>query len=397
MSFMKSDTLRRAMARLRPGALPGSGGAGNQTDAAEYVRQTLARHGLAGDAAPRDSADPAGASSAARQSQSGQSQSGQSQSGAQAGSFGPLSELMSGSLSNMLSGAMSGLMPDGQGSDAGLATHTEPAGARDYLLHVPETLNGAPPEGLVLMLHGCTQTPRDFAAGTAMNALADQHRLIVVYPAQARGANAQSCWNWFSRGDQQRDRGEPSILAGMVRAVAAEHDVPEGRIYVAGLSAGAAMAVILGETYPEIFAAVGAHSGLPYAAARDVPQAFAAMRGELGARRSDTARPVPTIVFHGSADGTVAPSNGARIHTDALGAAPGAQLQTETSGASGGRSFRRTSTTDDTGAVLAEYWQIEGLGHAWSGGDRAGTYTDAAGPDASAEMIRFFQSVTAKA
>ena len=263
-------------------------------------------------------------------------------------------------------------------------------GERRFLTYVPASA----PEGLrglVVMLHGCTQTPEDFAAGTRMNELAEAHRLVVVYPHQSRGENAQSCWNWFRRGDQRRDRGEPAILSGLAANVAARHGVADHAIFAAGLSAGGAMAAILGEAYPEVFSAIGVHSGLPVGSAKDVPSAFAAMSGNPMPRMGETqARVARTIVLHGSADGTVHPGNGQEIVRQVLQQGPQTTLQQEDRGRIDGRSYARTVTTDPAGGVLAEHWEIDGLGHAWSGGSRAGSYTDPTGPDASAEMIRFF-------
>lgn len=274
-------------------------------------------------------------------------------------------------------------------------TFTCAAGHRDYLLHVPEQAKDGATD-LVVMLHGCTQTPADFAAGTAMNALADRDGFIVLYPAQSRGDNAQSCWNWFSRGDQLRDKGEPAILAGMTQKIATDHGIAADRTFVAGLSAGAAMAVILGATYPDVFAAVGAHSGLPYAAARDVPSAFAAMGGQGADVAAPNGPGVPTIVFHGTTDNTVAPINGQRIAAHALtGAAQ--TIETEATGTTGGRGWHLRGAADMQGNRLLEYWTVDGLGHAWSGGHPGGSYTDAKGPDASAEMVRFFFDNAGKA
>lgn len=267
------------------------------------------------------------------------------------------------------------------------------AGSRDYLAYVPASARDGI-QGLILMLHGCTQNPADFARGTGMNALAEQHRLIILYPHQARGENAQSCWNWFNPGDQRRGRGEPEILAQMTLDLARRHDVPRGRIFVAGLSAGAAMAVILGQTHPDVFAAVGAHSGLPFGAARDVPSAFAAMSGtgDPAGRRVDGARPAPTptVVFHGSADKTVHPVNGERISAATLAAGPMQTMVDRTAGSAGNRRYQREVTSLSDGRVLLEHWTIDGLGHAWSGGKPGGSYADPQGPDASAEMVRFF-------
>ena len=270
-------------------------------------------------------------------------------------------------------------------------TYSCKAGSRSFRTYIPASAAKGV-TGVVVMLHGCTQTPEDFAKGTGMNVLAERHRFVVVYPAQSRGDNAQSCWNWFSRGDQQRGRGEPAILAGITAQVCAEHRVARDRTFIAGLSAGAAMAVILGETYPNVFAAVGAHSGLPFGAARDIASAFAAMAGTaIDAPRSvQTGKRVRTIVFHGTADATVHPSNGDSIARRALHTASGQSIETTEQGKAAGRSFQRVISSAPGGTSILEHWTVTGLGHAWSGGQPAGSYTDPTGPDASGEMIRFF-------
>ncbi|MCC0066429.1 MAG: PHB depolymerase family esterase [Rhodovulum sp.] len=261
-----------------------------------------------------------------------------------------------------------------------------PSGARDYRLYLPASLDGAAPQGLVLMLHGCTQTPEDFAAGTGMNELAETHRLIVVYPSQTRAENPAACWNWFRPGDQGREAGEPAILAGLARAMAEEHGVPPGRVFAAGLSAGGAMAAVLGATWPDLFAAVGVHSGLAHGSASDVVSAFAAMRGEAAPPREDTsAASADVIVFHGSADRTVHPSNAARVAGTA-----GRPAHRSSGVAPGGRRYERLVTEPSGTGPRVECWMVEGAGHAWSGGRPEGSYTDATGPDASAEMVRFF-------
>lgn len=270
------------------------------------------------------------------------------------------------------------------------------AGSRDYMTYVPASAAQGV-QGMIVMLHGCTQTHADFARGTGMNELAETHRLVVVYPQQSRGDNAQSCWNWFSIGDQRRGRGEPEILAGIARHVAGVHGVPKGRIFVAGLSAGAAMAVILGQSHPDVFAAVGAHSGLPYGIAKDVPGAFAAMNGTAEAAPGKAVKPTPTIVFHGRADKTVHPRNGDRIAADLLSAGPDQTLFDRKTDKAGGRAFSRETTTTGDGGALLEHWVVEGLGHAWSGGRKGGSYADPLGPDASAEMVRFFLNAPSSA
>jgi poly(hydroxyalkanoate) depolymerase family esterase len=284
-------------------------------------------------------------------------------------------------------------LPPGASFENG--SFTCPHGTRQYRTYLPSTATDGV-NGLILMLHGCTQTPEDFAIGTGMNALAELHRLIIVYPFQSRGENAQSCWNWFRRGDQMRDRGEPAILAELARQEMEKFGVPARRCYAAGLSAGAAMAVILGHAYGDVFAAVGAHSGLPLGAATDVPSAFAAMAGQsVQSPRKGSTRSVPTIAFHGSADSTVHPSNSQGIIQQAAPPSDAKIVETVDSRTTGTRQVRITTTATALGAPVSEHWEISGLGHAWSGGQAGGSYTDPAGPDASAEMIRFFLETTA--
>ena len=262
--------------------------------------------------------------------------------------------------------------------------------SRDYRLYMPPQ-EGSVPLPLVMMLHGCTQTADDFAAGTGMSQAARERGFFVLYPEQSVQANSQRCWNWFKHSHQQRERGEPALLAAMLRSVMAEHAIDPARVYVAGLSAGGAMAAILADTHPELFAAVGVHSGLAAGSARDLQGALSAMRqggaGSAGAGAAD-GRGVPTIVFHGDADATVHPSNGEHVIA-AAGALAGASSSERVQ-----RRGRRTSTQRvlraHDGRVLAEHWLVHGSAHAWSGGTREGSYTDPAGPDATAEMLRFF-------
>ena len=269
------------------------------------------------------------------------------------------------------------------------------AGAgRRYRLYVPGALTAvdAPEAPLVVMLHGCTQGPEDFAAGTRMNALADAHGFLVAWPEQPARDNGSRCWNWFRPGDQQRGRGEPAQLVAIVEDIAAMHRIDRSRIYVAGLSAGAAMAVILGQAYPDVFAAVGAHSGLPHGAASDVASAFAAMQGRGRDAAGGGAGAVPTIVFQGDADRTVHMDNAGAI-VDAAIAAHGAAAQpsaTHAGSVPGGRRYATAVASDAAGRPLVAHWTVHGAGHAWSGGDAAGSYTDPDGPDASAAMVAFF-------
>ena len=267
------------------------------------------------------------------------------------------------------------------------------AGRRNYKLYVPhrQHAGGRP---LLVMLHGGTQDADDFAAGTRMNVLAEEHGFIVAYPSQCKSANPSLCWNWFKPEDQVRGAGEPSIIAGITDEIVAEYDIDPQRVFVAGLSAGGAMAGVMGATYPEVYAAVGVHSGLPYRSATDVASAFSAMRGDPGLQRrqrktgprSDHALRVRTIVFHGDADQIVHPSNAAKI----IEAKTGDTVERAKVRSSASRAYTRAATRDKTGTVVVEQWLIHGSGHAWSGGSADGTYTDPHGPDASRELLRFF-------
>jgi len=274
------------------------------------------------------------------------------------------------------------------------SSFTSGAGTRAFKLFQPSGFDGqALP--LLVMLHGCTQDPDDFAAGTQMNELAQQRGVFVLYPAQAPRSNAHKCWNWFSPADQRRGQGEPALLAGMTRHVMQTHPVDPDRVWVAGLSAGGAMAAILAREYPDLFAAVGVHSGLPPGAAHDVVSAFSAMKSGAKATRqaeaaiAGAAAAAPLIVFHGDADSTVHAVNGSHLIDAALGhAAPVMHRESDVGAES--RPYTRTVYGDPAGGSSAEHWVVHGAGHAWSGGDAAGSYTDARGPDASAEMLRFF-------
>ena len=265
------------------------------------------------------------------------------------------------------------------------------AGSRSYKLYVPSGYNEQP-LSLVVMLHGCTQSPDDFAAGTRMNDLAEEGTFLVAYPAQAQSANVSKCWNWFSPADQQRDQGEPSLLAGITRQVMRDFRVEPGRVYIAGLSAGGAAAAIMGATYPDLYAAIGVHSGLACGAASDIPSAFAAMRqgrSDLARAPGRVERAVPTIVFHGDRDTTVNPVNGDQVIAQSKATAD-LRTTVTTGEASGGIRYTCTVQADENGRSVLEQWVLHGAGHAWSGGSTAGSYTEPRGPDASREMMRFF-------
>ncbi|WP_171015231.1 PHB depolymerase family esterase [Methylocystis sp. B8] len=262
-------------------------------------------------------------------------------------------------------------------------------GAREYSLYLPNHIRAN--AALIVMLHGCGQTSHDFSGGTNMNLLAERHGFVVAYPCQALDANRMRCWNWYKPGHQRRDSGEPSIIAGITRQVIQDFEIDHDHVYIAGLSAGGAMAAVLTATYPELYAAAGIHSGLPYGCAVDLESALRAMRGDVITKhfcRSVFAEPVRTIVFHGTDDCQVHPCNSNTIFAQACSIDSTSSARFVGEGR--GRRYFRTSIFDGSCAPHAEHWLVEGLGHAWSGGCAAASHTDSNGPDASAEMIRFF-------
>ncbi|WP_322114225.1 PHB depolymerase family esterase [Aquabacterium sp. A7-Y] len=265
-------------------------------------------------------------------------------------------------------------------------SYTNAAGSREYKLFIPPGAD-VRPLPLVVMLHGCTQDPDDFAAGTGMNDAALAQGFFVLYPAQPARANPQRCWNWFKHTHQQRNRGEPALLAELTRDIIARHSIDAQRVYVAGLSAGGAMAAILGNTYPDLYAAVGVHSGLAPGSATDLPSALSAMKSGRGCGQR-AASGMPTIVFHGDADTTVHPGNAEQIVAAAAGPTAAVECQ-QVQGSHDRRCTRHLHRAAD-GSVIAERWVVHGAPHAWSGGSSKGSYTDGRGPNATREMLRFF-------
>ncbi len=247
------------------------------------------------------------------------------------------------------------------------------------------------------MLHGCFQDPDDFALGTRMNAIAGEQRIFVLYPEQSEAANQTRCWNWFNAANQRRDQGEPSVIADMTREMIRSYNIDARRVYIAGMSAGGAMAAIMAATYSDLYSAVGIHSGMPYGAAQNFLAAIAAMKdgAAIGARLPS--RSIPLIVFHGDQDLMVNSRNGEQLVSQWMGG-PAANRREETStaqaGQGNGRAYTRTVYRDGAGQAVAENWLVHDAGHAWSGGGSAGSFTDSAGPDASREMVRFFSAAS---
>ena len=288
-------------------------------------------------------------------------------------------------------------LPSDRAGTFSSVTFANKQGWRDYKLYVP-SIYCCRPMPLIVMLHGCQQDPDDFAIGTRMNSLAEAHGFLVAYPRQTFWSQGANCWNWFEAGEQKRHGREPSLIAGIVKSISANWAVAPARVFVAGLSAGAAMAVILGQTYPELFAGVAAHSGLPRGAAQDVGSAFAAMQGRAARKGrlpyARSGKPVRTLVLHGDADRTVQLANGNAITRQVVEAFRQAKTPlvtkaiTDCGAAPSTAAF--TDYKDLSGRVMVRECIVPGGTHAWFGGCADGSFTDASGPDASAEVIRFF-------
>ncbi len=262
-------------------------------------------------------------------------------------------------------------------------------GERSYKLYIPTIeKTTTKPLPVLVMLHGCSQTAEDFARGTGMNVLAEEFGFFVIYPNQARKSHKNRCWNWFRRSDQSRGSGEPALIASLTRQIIDQYQVDPARVYIAGLSAGASTALITANAYPDIFAAVGAHSGLPAGAAHDTASAMLAMRHGMPGRHHTI--PLPTINFHGDADKVVNPRNSQYIAARASELYPLLKKTEKIGYATSGQKYVRTSHRLGSGRSFIERWLVADAGHAWSGGNKAGGFTNPSGPDASREMVRFF-------
>jgi poly(hydroxyalkanoate) depolymerase family esterase len=291
------------------------------------------------------------------------------------------------------------------------------AGSRNYLLWVPSTYDKRKPTALVMLLHGCMQTPQDVAAISGMNLVADKNNFLVVYPEQTREANPLRCWNWFDAKHQERDSGEPALLAAIIKQVGSTHNLDARRVYVAGISAGAAMAVVMGAAYPDLFSGIGVMAGLGFKAGTTVETGLAAMKQggpdpkQLGllafeamtkGPRGKSVRRMPVIVFHGDADPYLSPLNADQViaqwakTNDYLddgkdnASVKAEPARTFEESVPGGHDYIRYVYGDHSDRLLMEKWIVKGLGHAWSGSPAAAPFADPKGPNASAEMWRFF-------
>jgi poly(hydroxyalkanoate) depolymerase family esterase len=282
---------------------------------------------------------------------------------------------------------------------------------RLYKQYVPTSYDGSSPVPLVVMLHGCTQSPGGFAGETGMNEVAEQEGFVAIYPDQTGSANTNECWNWFEPADQTRGSGEPALIAGMTQQTIADYAIDTDAVFAAGFSAGGAMVPIMAAAYPDIYRAVAVHSGLEYDAADSLIEANTAMTSggpdpqqkgrdayeAMGSR----ARPVPTIVFHGTSDYTVDTVNGQQAAEQATqtadlaaddtddGSVPSSPTSTTTK-QSTGHSYTISRYADDSGEPVVAKYIVDGMGHAWSGGTQGGAYTDPDGPDASRIVWDFF-------
>lgn len=286
-------------------------------------------------------------------------------------------------------------------------TYKSDLGERQYWLYVPSSYDATRPVALVVMLHGCTQDGADIARGTRLNEWAERDGFIAAYPQQSQSASMNKCWNWFNPQHQGRGAGEPGIIAGITAEVAARYNVDGTRTFIAGVSAGAAMAGLVAAAYPDVYRAAALHSGPEFRAASNVGEALQVMKSGgadpvqqaglayrvMGAH----ARTIPVIVFHGARDAVVLPINGAQAarqwqYTNDY-ADDGMLNGSLILDTARGEGFTRTIVRSKDHRVVVEYWLVDELGHAWSGGSTEGTYTDPSGPDATREMLRFFHDV----
>ena len=281
---------------------------------------------------------------------------------------------------------------------------------RAYRIHEPPTLAANP--AVLVMLHGCRQTPENIAEGTRLNEHADERGWIVVYPDQSETANKYRCWNWFDPANQ-RGEGECALVVAMLAAVRARYDLPDAPAFLSGMSAGGALASVLALRYSSLWSGVAIHSGLPFGAAVDPWSAVRVMREgpqnldpvlalSLAQHEAgETVQPVPAMIFHGAADNVVDRRNADLLVRQFLGwngflgtkaawddaPLPGADIQLLSEVA--GHSYILRDYVQGGLAPVRECEVIE-MSHAWSGGDSALPYNDELGPDGTALMLDFF-------
>jgi poly(hydroxyalkanoate) depolymerase family esterase len=280
-----------------------------------------------------------------------------------------------------------------------------PRPALDYRLYLPSGALRRRSLPLIVMLHGCRQDPLSFAEGTRMNKRAEDGRYAVLYPEQSTRSNPMRCWNWFETASIA-GHGEAALIARLIDQITRRRRIDPRRVYLVGMSAGGAMACLLAVRHSRLFAACAIHSGVMYGVASSPMQAVSVMQSGASPASIDKARrllhevgepevTVPTLVIHGDRDATVNPLNADQIivqlkeRTEFIDPSMGKLLASgERLIDDGGRAYRQQDYTQQGRSILRKIL-VQGLGHAWSGGDSRYEFNDAGGPDATQLILDF--------